>query len=259
MASMQKLFIQGGSGSGFKGHAGRPGMVGGSRSSSHGSFEGVFEDFMKEEDKKLTKELQEKGKVLDKELATIKKHRTRVEKVAEELGFPADRILSTEEKGYYFTVGNSRYQAGADYNPKTGKVQVFNIDEMSDADMRGILSHEIQHARWNDYLIAKQKGEDWAKSIDVDFYSHTTGWNKNLIETDGVTPYSELHWKNAIKTKSLWDETVAVDETLAEIARLKVTDSQVTIDPVWEDLYTRVYRGNVTQNKLFVQGGQNDS
>ena len=263
-ASIQKLFAQGGQGSGFKGHSGRPGMVGGS--SKQGG--GVARDD------------------LDRLSAPQKvDHRKRVEEVVKRLGFPVERVNATEDEGYLFTVGDQQFRAAGDYDPSTGQVNIYDIDEKSDMTMEGILSHEIMHDKWRTFRTEYQRqfvevqrsvqGNDkskwlirmdgglrnpndrerfWAYDLNENFL--TGDFRNTLGELDGVTPYSDAYWKKALETGSGYDFELAVNETLAEIARLESNlsgtdigvDEMQSVDPLWKSFYKKVKRGGVKQN-----------
>ena len=257
----KKLFIQGGPGSGFKGHAGRPGLVGGStREGSNPKSAGVSEE-----------DLAEMKRVEDFLNAPVD-HRKRVEEVAKRLGYPVERVESTKDEGYIFNVGGQPFRADGEFDPKTGKITVYDVDEKSESTLEGILAHEIQHSRWQKYKDSYQgqfveiqrsirdepdpknwlikadgslrnpalKDKFWAWEIHEEFLSGSK-WEL-LQKEDGVTAYSISYW-NAVNPISLLDKDRAVDETLAEIARLEQNvplSKMESVPPVWKDLYKRV-------------------
>ena len=268
----QQLFLSGGKGSGNYDHSGRPGFVGGSSKGGGGSA--VQDD-------------------LDR-LSTPQQvdHRKRVEDVVKKLGFPLDRVVSTEDEGYLFNVGDQQFRAGGDYDPKTGRINIYNIDEKSDMTMEGILSHEIMHDKWRIFRTEYQRQfieversvratDDvskwlmradgslrnpadserlWAYDMNEKFL--TGDFRNTLGELDGITPYSDAYWKKALETGSGYDFELAVNETLAEIARLESNlsgtgigvDEMQSVDPVWKSFYKKVKRGGMKQNrKLFIQ------
>jgi hypothetical protein len=274
--SGKNLFIHGGVGSGFKGHKGRKGKVGGS---SKG-------------DRTLEDILEEQGRLNDEIAQEIKAkpdHRKRVEDIVKRLGFPMDKVKATEDEGYLFNVGNNTYRAAGEYNSATGVVSIFNIDEQSDMTMEGILAHEVMHDKWATYGKGFQaqfieiqrnirdesdpskwlikgdgslrnpadKDKFWAWEIHEEFLSGSK-W-ETLKKTDGVSEYSEAYWED-VRSNSPYSMDLAVNETLAEIARIESNlsgtgidvDDMQSVDPVWKDLYKRVKRGNpVEQNRLF--------
>lgn len=260
MASLQKLFTQknkqlftqGGPGSGFRSHRGRKGRVGGS-SKSDRSLESVLD---------AIPEPQKVG------------HRQRVEEVVKRLGYPVEQVESTEDEGYLFNVGDQTFRADGEYDPKTGKITVFDVDQKSDSTLEDILAHEVQHSRWQNYKDSFQgqfveiqrsirdepdpnnwlikgdgslrnladKDKFWAWEIHEEFLSGDK-WEL-LQKEDGITSYSISYWE-AVNPNSLYDKDRAVDETLAEIARVETRsgaslDKMQSVPDVWKDLYKRV-------------------
>lgn len=63
---------------------------------------------------------------------------------------------------------------------------------------------------------------------------------QSLSELDGVTSYSTSYWKKAKESGSYSDYILAVNETLAEIKRLKVEKSKTKISKKWIDLYNSI-------------------
>jgi hypothetical protein len=284
-----KLFQLGGPGSGFHGHRGRPGEVGGS-SKRGNTVPGKLDDWAdrrekQREDLELAKEKQAWRE------AEESFHRKRAIETAKALGFPEEKLETTTADGYLFTVGGQQFRAGADYDPETGQIRIFDVDEMDDLKMKGILAHEIQHDRWAKYHDAYQTQfievqrsiratddkskwliradgslrnvEDrdrlWAYDIHEEFISYQSpGW-KMLKSRDGVSEYSRAYWEQASSTGSGFDYDRAVDETLAEIARFEANYPKrykKDIAPVWLDLYKRVKsKTRVKKNQLFIFGG----
>lgn len=243
-----KLFQSGGPGSGYRGHAGRPGFVGGSQAEGLAPF-----------------------------------HPKLVERIANRLGFPVERIHTTEEEGYMFTVGDEQFRAAGDYDSKTGQVRVFDIDQKDATTVEGILAHEITHDRWytfrkeyqrqfveinqqaeklgwerrKEWIVRadgsirnpKDKEKYWAYDINDKFL---TGENLEALKIlDGVTPYSTAYWESISGNDSGYDTEVAINETLAEIARMEANlsdtgidiDEMERVDPLWRDFYKEVKRG----------------
>lgn len=259
----RKLFKFGGPGSGFRGHHGRPGKVGGSSKGDRS-----LEDVLAEQDKTNEEEARKMEEFLKKPVD----HRKRVEDVVKKLGYPAGQVISTEDEGYVFHVGNQTFRADGEYDPKTGRITVFDVDEKSNKTLEGILAHEVQHSRWqkykdsfqgqfveiqksirdnphpDDWLIKADgslrnpadKDRLWAYEIHEEFLSGDK-W-ETLQKEDGVTSYSISYW-DAVNPNSLYDRDRAVDETLAEIARIEMEiplGKMQSVPDVWKDLYKRV-------------------
>jgi len=279
--SNQKLFIQT-----FEDHRGRPGKVGGSLPKD--SSEMTLEDFFKEEDEKtLEKKIPKKG------MTKSQKHRARVERVLTRLGFPTDRVESSEEDGYLFNVGGQSFRAAADYDPKTGKIRVFDVDNLPESEMEGILAHEIMHDKFQTYVVAQQAQfteihrsihdeadpQKWLIKVDGSIRNpedrprfwaweiqekYLTGKHLEFLQkSDGVTAYSDAYWE-AVRPDSPYSTQLAINETLAEIARKEANlkdigmtiDDMQAIDPIWKELYKDMKRGGVVQNRLFHFGGE---
>ena len=260
-----KLFRSGGPGSGFKGHRGRPGEVGGS------SRSGIY-------DTELSYE----------QVMSIRRPKNRVENIVRKIGFPVEKVHAIDEQGFAFEVNGEMYRAGAQYDPRTGEITIWDTDSKSDQQLEGILAHEIQHSRWDTYkneyqrqFIEVQKSvrdsdnkEDWlirgdgslrnpkdnkkywAYDIHESFLTQRQRWER-LRKTDGISAYSKSYWKQAEKSGSAWDYDRAIDETLAEIARIKTGHARPgdkkAIRPIWASLYNRVQTGTgMKKNSLFL-------
>lgn len=282
-----KLFHLGGPGSGFHGHRGRPGKVGGSSKGDR-----TLEDVLRDHDKGYEEMEVDMENLPPAPQYQKPDHRKRVEDAVNRLGYPIDQVESTEDQGYIFNVGDQTYRADGEYDPKTGKIRVFDIDQKTDSTLEGILAHEVQHSRWKRYHDAYQqqfieveksvratddksqwlirldgdlryesdKERLWAYDLHEKYLIHSTrNWNR-LQEADGVTDYSRAYWNKAEVSKSSFDYDRAVDETLAEIARLEVSapiEKFTAVTPIWQEFYKRVRKyGSVTQNRLFIFGGQ---
>lgn len=273
-----RLFHHGGPGSGFHGHRGRIGKVGGSSKGNRS-----LEDVLAEQDKaneEIDKEI--------KQLVKPKDHRQRVEEVVKKLGYPLDNVISMEDQGYIFNVGNQTFRADGEYDPKTGKITVFDVDEKSQSTLEGILAHEVQHSRWQKYrdsfqgqFVEIQRSihdnadpKDWLIKADGSLRNPTDSkkfwaWEVHeeflsgdkwelLQKEDGITSYSVSYWE-AVNPNSVLDKDRAVDETLAEIARIETNiplEKMQSVPPVWKDLYRKVKlgTGGTVQNALFIFG-----
>jgi hypothetical protein len=204
-------------------------------------------------------------------------------------------VKSTAAEGYTFVVDGNVYRAAGEYDKETGNITIFNIDEMSDQEMEGILAHEVQHSRWNTFRKEQQKQftevtmsvrnnpgnkEDWLIKMDGSLRNPSDSskyWAYELNEKylsgetfselqkkDGISDYSKSYWKqyehSSKSSGSTWNLNLAIDETLAEIARIEVGASRAgdlsSVDPLWMDFYNELNkRASVKKNKLFLFGG----
>jgi uncharacterized protein (UPF0335 family) len=158
-----------------------------------------------------------------------------------------------EKQAVYNEMGPTRL-SGLAYK-KSG---IIGIDHTLPIDqVHGILAHEIHHQKWN--------------GVQRKILTHLVGNKKvdtmnKLVESDGVTPYSKAFWNGLNKFKDIdevrnnpdkfskyWDAT---KETLAEIARLKETNSPEVdkIKPEWHNLFNTVEKFHQeSDNPLFVK------
>ena len=161
---------------------------------------------------------------------------------------------------------------------------------MSDQEMEGILAHEVQHSRWTDFRKQQQSQftevtmsvrnnpdkKDWLINMDgslrnpankdrlwaYELNEKYLSGNKfsKLRELDGVSEYSKAYWEKERKSGgSLWDTNLAINETLAEIARIDVGAYRggdvSSVDPLWMGFYKELKaKTSVKQNKLFITG-----
>jgi hypothetical protein len=298
----KQLFLHGGPGSGFRGHRGRPGEVGGSSREEFAVRDLTPEQ--RERRKQMRKERRqrkkEQGKGTQPQQPQTPAHKPnlhpRVEAVVERLGYPADKVTAHGERGPAFQVNGKTFYTGASFSPSTGEIKIYNVDNITDESMAGMLAHEVQHSRWNDYRIEYQrqavevsrsvtsnpldpskwlitdqdtrnlvssadKEKFWAYSIHNEFMEDQGRWAR-LQVSDGISAYSREYWAKARASNSTWDYDRAVDETLAEIARIQTGNTRAgdkkAIRPIWQSLYNRVRKHTVKKNMriLFLFGGE---
>lgn len=317
----QQLFTQGGIGSGHRGHRGRPGLVGGS------SREGVFnapkpgeteEEWQarlarRRARRKARKEREKGGSgtetpppepTVKKERRStmLERHRQRAEEIAERLGFPAERLNVTVKPGHNFVLEGRTFRSAGQYDPRSGEVSIYNVQERTQSQLEGILAHEVQHWHYDNFkkethtqflevnrIVRDKKQENWpiteiggtvkpelqerywAYHLDRNYLNPSRRYESDsmfnvLREKDGVSSYSTDYWKQAEKSDSPWDYNLAINETLAEIARIEIKSHRSgdvpTVDPVWMDVYNTMKKHRRTsQNssrKLFLFGGKGE-
>ncbi len=141
--------------------------------------------------------------------------------------------------------GGDKGVAYAIYDDTRGCVSTF--DDMfayGELEAASCLAHEVNHARMD-----KARKVNPTKYKQVMDLSKQPG--KDLARTDGVTDYSRHYWKllkekqrggNVSKDLDEVTPDNVVDETLAEIAKLSVSDPQAfaKVAPAWKSLYNDV-------------------
>lgn len=176
--------------------------------------------------------------------------------IAESLGFPS-RFLVFEHP--------DKIEEGVagHFNPLTGKITI-NL-AVNPTRMRGVLSHEVTHAKWNVYTSQFELGQN---VLD------------KLRKSDGVTAYSREHWQEFERVEALREREqkildrvrnssgksseigdllsqmknlnlevearfrlpLAIEETLAEMARIKSKSGKLRGNKLWKGLYKHVDR-----------------
>lgn len=156
-----------------------------------------------------------------------------VGRIAKQLGYEGV-VNVTDEAGREFTVGDVKFTCAGTYDPDTGEITIYDSYDLDEQEAQGLLAHEIQHAKWVEF----RKNGGWAKTF------LQVGSDPNLInklkQSDGVIDYSIKYWSNRFTP----DTYLAINETLAEIARLKVQGGDLSkVDPVWMELFDKVNNG----------------
>lgn len=244
-----ELHQQGGQGSGNFDHEGRPGQVGGSQKDGTPSTQPV--------------------------VGTKGGGDSRVEAAAKRLGYPSELVSATTNEGPPFIVDGVEYATLANYNSDTRQINMYSVDEFGDEELEGMLAHEVQHAKWDDYQRAYKsqlkavmtsiqdpdptnwliKGSGtvrdpadskklWAWETHEKFLKGKS--LESLKELDGVTPYSEGFWKST-NLKNNDEVSNAINETLAEISRLeaqgRLSGTTTKVNSMWMELYRKVRNG----------------
>jgi hypothetical protein len=264
------IVLKGGPGSGHWGHVGRPGQRGGSRRFGGLAAIGATSDTRLEKRRALAKILRR-----DRRLAQAE-----INKVADELGYPREKIIYAGE-GHEFTVGGDKYIAGGTYDPVDGTIRLYSgafPQTVAGPVSKGLVAHEVAHNKWHKFLDKRQeqnrevvkrleeegkRGVHYSESFmrpDGKFRSRADARkyaavaalddimqsDEQLRKMDGVTPYSRSYWK-AFENKSTTDNYYkAVNETLAEVTRLrlnhgdKATREQFGVSARWVNLQDRV-------------------
>jgi hypothetical protein len=270
----------GGPGSGFHGHKGRPGEVGGS--TRDGSRANTQPSTATKGSSYLTRKKKEEfAKVIRKIFPHAELHASD----PDEEGFAVQvnqneeeelalTIYFEEEKGNRFGVGGESYTTGGEYFANTREIHMYDSGNVSADDMHSMLAHEVEHDR---YEVFKQKVEHERNLIFVESkttrkkivdndgnilkvsyekkYPHYQFWQENILgrgsETfaslDGVSEYSKSYWTKANDgTGSFMEFESATNETLAEMNRINSGSYRTgdmtwkNIHPVWKNFYETV-------------------
>jgi len=168
--------------------------------------------------------VESKKKKLSNNIEEMKK------RLSKRFDFPENKIILTDKEGYKFDVGDLHTQSGAVFDPNTGTITVFDIQDYEDKEdlLAEILAHEVSHSKFIPFL-----GEITNEEMLV------------LAETDGYTDYSKAYWKlvDPSSPTARFYLLRAVDETLAEIARRETIDylKPLKLSDEWKDLFRRVH------------------
>jgi len=159
-----------------------------------------------------------------------------VERVAKQLGYDPKKIVVIETGGYKFIVGNRWFEADGSYDPDSGDITIYNSYDLDEKEAQAILAHEIMHSKWHIYWENAKARDDGHGD-----YQYVLDNIKVLKEKDGVTPYSKAYWLGE-KTNNVQIE-LAINETLAEIGRLKLQGEDWIPATEWMDLFNKVNHG----------------
>lgn len=189
-----------------------------------------------------------------------------VDRVARVLGVPSGTDTSYGGRGYKFSVGGDDYIAAGQFDPATNKITIYDGAFSSGGLSAGVVAHELQHAKfhqWREQATKEHRqlvsldGDEQAKYWKENDYQRTltpegekkfpyyASWKKfrdddfqeQLEKADGITPYSTSYWKD-YNAGGTFER--AVNETLAEVARLKVDGKTAEIAPIWKELQERL-------------------
>jgi hypothetical protein len=165
-----------------------------------------------------------------------------------------------------FMLGGTMREEAAHYDPADGRI-TFRTRSMDPRTAKGTAAHEIQHLKF-DEVRKRQRAELHAiqmreaageKILDDEGHVKEEHYDEYpvaammsyvyanpeirdiLRKADGVSDYSRDYWKAEANNEVPF--SIAVDETLAEIARGDYMEWGAKVDaasPVWQQLYTGV-------------------
>lgn len=274
------VVLKGGAGSGFHGHKGRPGEVGGSLPKGSSAVAKVREPSIVDVTNPETRE----------------RLRAELKKYAEEFGFPADKMIFINASGQKFVVGADNYQSAALFDPKTDTITFYSgsMDGVGNEEPgamhfnRPIIAHEVMHYKFAIYEKFLHRQEAIIKKA-TDSMTEANPY----LDNDGVTlrpEFKDQFWAYDIKDtyyqfkdqrNKLWDVPVsaygssyidvarhatyglatssALTENLGEIAASTIennfdynnfdTNNKNYISQDWADLYNAINQG-LYQHKL---------
>jgi len=254
------VVLKGGAGSGHHGHKGIPGHQGGSLPKGASAVVKLREpkflnaDKMSEEDKiRLQSELQ---------------------KYADELGYPADKLVYFNYPGGEFIVGTDKYLLAMNYNPKTREITIYpdSLDKDEDGIShinRNLLAHEVMHDRFREFerqlhrqeatinklvtgmednpvlqddftLKPEFREQYWAVDIKQRYYQYQD--MRELLYQLPITSYGKSYIDVARKSSYGIDTSRALSENLAEVAAFG-NSSNKFISKRWASLYNEINQG----------------
>jgi hypothetical protein len=266
-----QTILKGGQGSGNWAHAGRPGKRGGSYKGIGGlSVLGLKKTDSVEYRKILTTAMKDFRKSLKSDIIAVAKELNydpdKIKYAGQAYEFKVGNDSYTAAADYNQQTGVIRLFPGSLLDVGTTQPKVI----------RSLLAHEITHNKFQKYQSKLANQDDELTAIyseqnrngvpnrerilradgdvrDPKDYKRFSAYilsqkllkhssfevdPKNRIdEIGGVSDYSNSYWSRFKQTRNSSHLDTAVNETFAEIARLKNTDPKAQIPPIWEELY----------------------
>lgn len=180
---------------------------------------------------------------------THAQRQTIVNKITERMGIDKDSIEVAKEDRE-----DENGKVAGDYDPATKKITVYPEGFSKGKDeLIGTLVHEEQHMKLDKVLNAyneQQKQYQAGESLTsgkLDIYKELkpvfSPENRITYErADGVNNYSTMFWQRYQKNPSTQTYVAAINETLAETARLTQSGQGGDISPQMMSLYNKVNR-----------------
>ena len=214
-----------------------------------------------------------------------------VERVAKEQNYERVQVLTKEEGAYPngFSVGGSHFDSNGYADLTSGMITIISNVNHPD-QVPGVMAHEIEHERFQGALNAYNYEHQALMKLPTDElfgaqgahgvgvlrpdgsvrpeaegrFPVTTLLQKSLeqdkfklYDSDGCTKYSEAYWKHYVDNgRRSADGERAMHETLAEMARIKVTTGKFPegSNTGWRDLYRAVDNVAKSGNALWPSG-----
>jgi hypothetical protein len=260
------VIMKGGAGSGFHGHKGRPGEVGGSLP------EGAVAAKRVREAKFLNAE-----NMSDEDKARI---RAELTELADRLGFPVDKMAYFNHDAPAFKVGDNNYETAMCYSPKLGEITIYPGSMLIKDGVTHInaplVAHEVMHHRFylfekqlhkqealinklgvglddnpvlnNDFSLKSEFTEQyWAVDIKHRYYQY--GDMRELLYQIPVTDYGKSYIEVARKSIYGVDMSRAIGENLAEVAAYS-DNPNVFVSTRWSKLYNEINQSLYTHKLI---------
>lgn len=168
-----------------------------------------------------------------------------IARVAQRDGFDPS-LVTIYDRAPVTLVGNMAGMTQGAYDPATGKIALF-LDHSTVAQNEGALTHEAQHARYDlveaatrrelraaeaagdlhppsaaDDFGALKAGKEGAYPTYAAMYPYLGSHNSHVavMQDDGISNYSKDYWRMIMMGEPV-SGTLATDETLAEVARVR--------------------------------------
>jgi hypothetical protein len=196
-----------------------------------------------------------------------------VDNTARHLSFNPKNITISQQIRTFVLNGKSRNMAG-EANLKTGTITIYQ-NHADEQTAQPLIAHEVEHVKFQSYLNevggqanafnAEVKGmpRDAVRNPDGTLRPpYDTKYpmlqqgielmdnkSRELISTDGITPYSKDWWKAYQKGNATVE--LAAHETLAEIAAVHVDTGSVKGSMAWRRLYRAVNQRWVDRGSKF--------
>lgn len=136
--------------------------------------------------------------------------------IKQEFGLDPDTLTVTPNVPDDFYVGGARYVPSG-HTADDGKITLYSKN-LSKSNYHGIVRHEAMHAKIIAYM---KKHPDFYDKLDY----------AKLQKEDGVTSYSTQYWSAPNPGQS------AVNETLAEMARVGTSPERPTFTKMYNDIF----------------------
>ena len=192
-----------------------------------------------------------------------------IKSVKDKLVGDANIVIISNGEGYNFRVGDSEFIAVGDFDSQSERVRLFNGAFKDETVLKGVVAHELSHLIFS--RVQKKLSEEMSavNRLVMDYTENSDPFAKNgvmsaegtlrdeykkrfpyydalydyfygkhykeLKEKDGITPYSASYWKAHEQGNGSWD--TAINETLAEISRLKAQGIKKGIPNIWRGFY----------------------
>lgn len=183
---------------------------------------------------------------------SVKERKLLLRQMARQVGFPPESVRLATEDAPMMRYGTLAFKPAAEYHPFSGEITVypkaFEEGYGGRKALLGLMAHEAQHHRWtlvNDwrYSMLERVPARYLDSFDLNptgrrkfpdvaLLDDAHTYPERYAKEDGVTAYSRAYWK-----KKTGDQTLALDETLAEMRRQLVLTGRLPGGPKLKRLY----------------------